>query len=187
MATSVVPRGKLEVCDREGKEILPGWAVDENGVVSTDAGKVLKNLMGRLGGGLLPLGGAGEEMSGHKGFGLALLVDILSGVLSGAAFSDGVYPSGGEVKPPNIGHFFAAVSIKGFRDPAEFKADMDLLLGKIKNSRKAEGRERIYIHGEKEFENMEVNLKEGVPIHDSTFEMIKKIAGKTGIEVTFCK
>jgi L-2-hydroxycarboxylate dehydrogenase (NAD+) len=81
MATSTVPRGKLEVYDRMEKPIPLGWATDEQGIPTADAQQVLENFKARAGGGLLPLGGAGEEFGGHKGYGLALLVDILCGVL----------------------------------------------------------------------------------------------------------
>src|SRR5256712_9190689 len=82
MATATVPRGKVEVYNRAGKPIPHGWAVDETGRSSTDPARVLNALAKRLGGGLLPLGGEGEDLGGHKGYGLALMVDVLSGVLS---------------------------------------------------------------------------------------------------------
>jgi L-2-hydroxycarboxylate dehydrogenase (NAD+) len=92
MATSTVPRGKLEVYDRLEKPMPLGWATDEHGRATSGAHQVLENLKKRTGGGLLPLGGEGELLSGHKGYGLALLVDILCAVLSGAAYADLVYP-----------------------------------------------------------------------------------------------
>src|SRR6266567_3648527 len=100
MATSTVPRGKVEVYNRLGKPIPPGWAVDETGRSSTDPTRVLKALATRLGGGLLPLGGEGEDLGGHKGYGLALMVDVLCGVLSGAATGLQVYA---DEKKPNVG------------------------------------------------------------------------------------
>src|SRR3989442_2982806 len=106
MATSVVPRGKLEVYDRQGKKMPPGWAVDKTGRGTEDPHAVLDALSKRLGGGILPLGGKGEEDSGHKGYRLSLMVDVLSGVLSGAATGLGV-----DVikEKPNVGHFFMAL------------------------------------------------------------------------------
>ncbi|MBU0705281.1 MAG: Ldh family oxidoreductase, partial [Chloroflexi bacterium] len=92
MATSTVPRGKLEVYNRLEKPIPSGWATDETGAPTDDAGRVLENFKQRASGGLLPLGGAGELLSGHKGYGLSLWVDIFCAVLSGAAYADTVYP-----------------------------------------------------------------------------------------------
>src|SRR5436309_1989461 len=71
-ATSVVPRGKLEVYDRLGKSMPLGWAVDARGKGTANAREVLDNLIKRRGGGILPLGGEGEEFSGQKGSGTAL-------------------------------------------------------------------------------------------------------------------
>lgn len=91
MATSTVPRGKLEVYNRMNKPIPKSWATDERGYPTTEVAKVLDNMLNRKGGGLLPLGGATEEMGSHKGYGLSVLVDILSGVLSSGAFGPIIY------------------------------------------------------------------------------------------------
>ncbi|MCE1246131.1 MAG: Ldh family oxidoreductase [Firmicutes bacterium] len=184
MATSVVPRGKLEVYDRLEKEMPVGWATDEKGLSTTDAARTLKNISGRIGGGILPLGGEGELFSGHKGYGLAMLVEILSGVMAGANFSDQVYPRDekGNPLPAQLGHFFGALRIDCFRDLAEFKNDMDILIRKMKDSRKAEGRERIYIHGEKEHECSLKYNKEGIPLHQKVINSLKKIAAELELE-----
>jgi len=144
MATSTVPRGKLEVYHRQEKPIPLGWATDERGVPTTDAGRVLDNFVKRAGGGLLPLGGAGEEMSGYKGYGLGLMVEILSAVLPGAAFLTHVYPKDetGNAAPANLGHFFGAWRVDAFREPAGFKADMDKMIRELKGGALAEGSNR---------------------------------------------
>lgn len=180
MATSVVPRGKLEVYDRLGKPMPDGWATDETGVGTNDATRVLRNFATRAGGGLLPLGGEGELHSGHKGYGLALLVDILSAVLPGAAYADLVYPKtpDGKPLPANIGHFFGALRIDGFRPVAEFKADMDDLITRIKNSPKAQGADRIYIHGEKEFEKQAERAANGIPLHGKVVATLRQIGAE---------
>lgn len=186
MATSVVPRGKLEVYERHESPIPTGWATDEEGNDCTNPSRVLENIRHRAGGGLLPLGGISELYSGHKGYGLVLLVEILSGVLSGSAFADETYKKdkNGNPLPANIGHFFGAVRIDFFREANEFKRDMDVLIRKIKESKKAEGESRIYIHGEKEYE-LEAKYKvEGVPLHHKVIKSLRHIAEETGIEYT---
>jgi LDH2 family malate/lactate/ureidoglycolate dehydrogenase len=177
MATSVVPRGKLEVYDRLGKPLPDGWASEETGRGTNDAARVLRNFATRAGGGLLPLGGEGELHSGYKGYGLALLVDILSAVLPGAAYANLVYPKtpDGKPLPSNIGHFFGALRIDGFRPIGEFKADMDELITRIKKAPKAEGAERIYIHGEKEFEKQVEREAHGIPLHSKVLDTLKGI------------
>ncbi len=178
MATSVVPRGKIEVYDRLGKPIPHGWAVDETGKSTTNPSAVLKALAKRLGGGLLPLGGEGEEFSGHKGYGLALMVDVLSGVLSGAATGLQVYL---DEKRPDVGHFFMALDPAAFRPLDEFKRDMDRLARELKDSPKAHGQERIYVHGEKSFARMEMYRREGIPLNVKVVEQLRKIGAELGV------
>jgi len=184
MATSTVPRGKLEVYNRQGKPLPAGWATDEHGVGTDDAPRVLENFTKRAGGGLLPLGGEGELLSGYKGYGLALWVDVFCAVLSGAAFAKLVYPKtpDGKPLPANLGHFFGAWRVDGFRPISEFKSAMDDLQGQLKNAPRAEGQDRIFIHGEKEYEKTELYTREGVPLNPKVAADLEKIAGEVGVE-----
>lgn len=183
MATSTVPRGKLEVYERQEKSLPLGWATDERGQMTDDTSRVLENLKEKRGGGLLPLGGVGETLGGHKGYGLSLLVDILCGVLSGAAYSDLTYPTDdqGHPLPSNIGHFFGALRVESFRPLEEFTAAMDDLQQRLKATSKARGQDRIYIHGEKEFEQAEKNAREGVPLNPKVVQDLRDIAGELGV------
>jgi L-2-hydroxycarboxylate dehydrogenase (NAD+) len=184
MATSTVPRGKLEVYNRKGKPLPRGWATDERGLGTDDASRVLDNMNNRRGGGLLPLGGEGELLSGYKGYGLALWVEIFSGILSGSAYGTLVYPTSpdGRALPSNLGHFFGAWRVDAFRPADEFKAAMDDLQRQLKNSPKAEGQNRIYIHGEKEYEKTEMHTREGISLNPKVVEDLKSIARTTGVE-----
>lgn len=182
MATSVVPRGKFEVYERSDKSVPLGWAVDEHGVPSTETKRIIENMAKTLGGGILPLGGAGELLSGHKGYGLSLMVDILSGVLSGASYGPNIKANAGGEKYINVGHFFGAIKIDNFIELDRFKKTMDEMLQTLKNSNKAEGEKKIYIHGEKEFEKWEQYKKSGVPLQEKVVESLKKIAEETGVK-----
>jgi LDH2 family malate/lactate/ureidoglycolate dehydrogenase len=184
MATSTVPRGKLEVYNRLEKPIPLGWATDESGTPTTDAGRVLDNFKQRAGGGLLPLGGAGELLRGYKGYGLALWVDIFTAVLSGAAYADLVYPKddAGNPLPSAIGHFFGAWRVDAFRPADEFKAAMDDLQQRLKNAPKAEGEERIYIHGEKEYEEADRRANNGIPLNPKVAADLEAIGAEFGVE-----
>ena len=178
MATSTVPRGKVEVYNRLGTPMPHGWAVDETGKSSTDPGRVLNALANRLGGGLLPLGGEGEDLGGHKGYGLALMVDVLCGVLSGAATGLRVYE---DEKRPDVGHFFMALDPTAFRPLDEFRRDMDRLVRELKDSPKAHGQDRIYVHGEKSYARMEKYRKEGIPLGPKVVDGLKKIGTELGV------
>jgi len=184
MSTAVATLGKLEVYGRMGKKVPLGWATDEKGQSCEDPVRVLGNIRSKAGGGILPLGGEGEEFGGHKGYGLDILVDILSGVLSGSGSSNQLYPKNAEGKPlPSlVGHFFGALRVDYFRPVDEFKKDMDNLIRRLKNSAKAEGQERIFIHGEKEFELEEKYRKEGIPLYYKVYEDLKAIAGEVGLD-----
>lgn len=183
MATSVVAQGKVATWGRLGKAIPLGWALDERGHPTTDTQRVLSNLAERSGGGLLGLGGEGELLGGHKGYGLALMVDILCGVLAGAAYADAVCPRtpDGRPLPSDIGHFFMALDVKTFRPLEEFWEDMDDLLRRLKDAEKAEGQARIYIHGEKEFETEEERHRHGVPLHSVVVRNLEEIAASLGL------
>jgi L-2-hydroxycarboxylate dehydrogenase (NAD+) len=156
MATSIVPIGKITVFERAGLEIPFGWGIDGEGQVTTDPEKVFH------GGALLPLGGT-PEMRGYKGYGLALLVEILCGILAGADFGTNV-DSDPKHRHSKIGHCFIALRVDAFRPLFDYQRDMDALIRQLKEAPKAAGQERIYIHGEKEFERTERSLREGVPI-----------------------
>jgi LDH2 family malate/lactate/ureidoglycolate dehydrogenase len=188
MATSTVPRGKLEVYGRQEKPLPLGWALNESGTPTADTERVLANFADkkRGGGGLLPLGGAGELLGGHKGYGLSLMVDILCGVLSGAAYANLVYPKGaaGEPLPSKIGHYFGAWRVDAFRSPGEFKASMDDLQRRLKAAPRVEGQDRIYIHGEKEYEAEARHLREGVPLSPKVVADLRGLADEFGVDVT---
>jgi L-2-hydroxycarboxylate dehydrogenase (NAD+) len=130
MATTVTPRGKIEVHDRKKQPIPLGWAVDKAGRPTTDPHALLDDMFHRRGGGILPLGGAGEEFGGHKGYGLAVMVDVLCAVLAGGPFGPELSDTD---TTRRVSHFFGAIKISGFRDPKEFRADMDRMLTNLRN------------------------------------------------------
>jgi len=182
MATSVVPRGKLEVYERKEKALPEGWAVNSQGKITTNAAEVLKNMTNRAGGGILPLGGEGELFSGYKGYGMAVLVDILCGVLSGGACGDSVdVKPEGKAAPAQVAHFFTALRIENFVDRETFTSTLDALIDHLKGSAKADGQNRIFIHGEKEYELYDKHKKEGVPLEEKVHATLRAIGGERGV------
>src|SRR2546427_7794569 len=106
------------------------------------------------------------------------MVDVLSGALSGAATGLQVYA---DEKKPNVGHFFMALDPTAFRPLDDFRREMDRLARELKDSPKAQGQERIYVHGEKSFVRMEKFRKEGIPLDAKVVYGLKKIGTDLGI------
>ena len=176
-ATTVVPRGKLEVYVKRGNGLPLGWALDENGHDSDEADRVLKNIIAKTGGGILPLGGSGEMTSGYKGYGFAMLCEIATAILSGGTTSNYIYKTPGR---SNIAHCFIALDHGMLGDKAEIETNLSKYLQEIRESAKAEGQDRIFIHGEKEAEAKERVLREGVSLNEKTYAEMEMIAEYTG-------
>lgn len=171
-ATTVVPRGKLEVYVKRGNGLPLGWALDENGHDSSDPERVLGNIINKTGGGILPLGGSGELTSGYKGYGFAMLCEIATAILSGGTTSNYIYKTPGRA---NIAHSFIALDYGMFGDKKEIETAFSKYLQEIRESDKAEGQDRIYIHGEKEAEAKVRVLSEGVSLNEKTYAEMKMI------------
>jgi LDH2 family malate/lactate/ureidoglycolate dehydrogenase len=168
MATSVVARGKIEVAARKGMKIPEGWAIDTEGRVTVDPKQALE-------GALLPFGGP-------KGYGLAMLVDILSGVLTGSQFGPETGSLFGDLdRPQEIGHFFMAVNIENFMPLETFKQRMDSMIRRIRNSEKAKGFDRIYMPGEIEHEKTLELQKTGIPVNDKVISQLNDLAASLDI------
>jgi len=178
MATSTVPRGKLEVYSRNKAAIPDSWACDETGHPSVDATKVLNNLIARKGGGLLPLGGGTELTSGYKGYGLSAVVDILSGVLSSGTVGTDVY--GKEGAPAEVCHFLGVINPETFMGLEELQNNMGYYIQMLKNASKADGQSRIFVAGEKEYEAME-NNRVTVSLQDKVFNTLNEIGADLGL------
>lgn len=179
MSTTVVTRGKLEVYDRMGKELPVGWAVDRTGKAAREPRPVLDDMLHRIGGGILPLGGLGKEFGGHKGYGLAVMIDILCAVLCGAPFGADVYDT--EVSSARVSHFFGAIKISCFRDPQEFRQDMDRMLKALRECPPAEDQEQVYFAGQQEFDLDQESRRIGVPLLKKTYDAICKIGEEFGL------
>lgn len=175
MATSVVPSGKVSVYRRKELEVPPEWGADSQGKATRDPGDILE------GGGLFPLGGPAET-AGYKGYALSALIDIFSGVLTGSSFLAGVLNAAQRPEPCGVGHFVAAMQVEAFMELADFKGRMDQFIQELKTAPLAEGCDRIYIPGEKEFMLWEENMKRGVPVHEKVWSELLALSHKHGIE-----
>jgi L-2-hydroxycarboxylate dehydrogenase (NAD+) len=165
-ATSVSQRGKIEVYDREGKEIPPGWVIDHQGNTRTDTHQILQDLV-TGDAALAPLGGLGEENGGHKGYGYATVVEVLSSALQGGAFLHALsgYDADGKAQPYKLGHFFMAIDISAFTSLDNFKKTAGDIMRSLRSSRKAPGQSRIYTAGEKEYLAWQERKTKGIPLN----------------------
>lgn len=164
MATSVGAAGKVEIARRTGKQMPDGWLVDAEGYPTRDP-DVLWN-----GGSLLPLGSTPEQAS-FKGYGLANVVDVLCGVLSGAGYSSVL-----DQVTWDTGHFFLALRIDAFRPLAAFLPMMDAMIQTLRTAEPAPGAERVYVHGERELDAEVDRRANGIPLHPSVEESLQGLA-----------
>jgi len=174
MATSAAANGKLEIAQRTGKPIPNNWVQTQNGDESTNANE-LSN-----GGSLLPLGG-------HKGYGLASIVDLLCGVLSGANYGPWVPPFVAFLNPLDnlpgngIGHFLGAMRIDAFRPADDFKNHIDNWIDAFKNANKIDENQHVIIPGEPEFLLEKERLELGIPLNEKVVSDLKELANKLNL------
>ncbi len=177
MATSAAANGKLEIAQRSGKQVPEGWIQDTTGTFTTDP-HALKN-----GGSLLPLG-SDREHGSHKGFGLSAVVDILSGVLSGANYGPWVPPFVSFLSPPadpvglGLGHFVGAMRVDGFRPVSDFKADMDNWIKRFKSASTIDPEQKVVIPGEPELESEIERKANGIPLVDAVLADLNELADR---------
>jgi L-2-hydroxycarboxylate dehydrogenase (NAD+) len=180
MATSAVAFGKIEIARRRGEPIPGGWAVDSEGRATTDPNDMVN------GGALLPLG-SDRDRGGHKGYGLAIMVDVLCGVLSGANWGPFTPPFALRQEIPKrsvgrgIGHFFGAMQIEGFIDRDSFKRQIDDYIRTFRATKPAPGTNGPLLPGDPEREAEKWRRKNGVPLVLPVVEDLRDIARKTGI------
>ena len=171
MSMTVVARGKIRLAAQRGEPISPGLALDSNGVPTTDARAAFE------GGVCLPFGGV-------KGSSLALLMDVLCGVLTGAAF-------GGDVKslyfdhsgPQNVGHFFLAVRPDLFLSETAFLDRMDALAARCRNQPRAQGFDEIMMPGEPEWRVEQRHARDGIPLTDDVVQSLELVAREFAVPV----
>ena len=166
MATSVVAVGKFENAERAGTPVPKGWALDAEGRPTTDP--VVAKSSRRA----LPLGSE-PEMSSYKGYGLAVMVDILCGVLSGIGASP--------MLQNNYGHFFGALRIDAFRPANQFKEMMDEMCAGLRATPVLPGYERVLVPGDLEFQAKEERLKSGIPLHPSVVESLLELGRELNV------
>lgn len=171
IATSVAAVSKVYAAKATGKKIPDGWLVDKDGLPTNDLSKY-------------PEEGAILPMAGHKGYGIAVLIEVLSAVLTGALFTlDVACWLRDFSKPVNEGHAFIAIDIRKMIPLDEFKARMDRMIEQIHQAPRVRGTERIYLPGEIEWENYQRNLKEGMELPEHVEVNLRSLAEDLGLDM----
>jgi L-2-hydroxycarboxylate dehydrogenase (NAD+) len=177
LATTTAANGKLEILQRKKQATPVGWVQDKDGGPSTDPNELKK------GGALLPLGGDREHGS-HKGYALGAIVDIFSGLLSGANYAPWVPPFPAYVPMPTqqpgkgVGHFLGAMRIDAFRPAADFKKHMDSWIQGFRACKTIDGEERVLVPGDPEREVESTRMKDGIPLNELVAEDLRNLADR---------
>jgi L-2-hydroxycarboxylate dehydrogenase (NAD+) len=185
-ATSVIQRGKIEQWAREGKDCPEGLVIDREGRTTTDSVQILEDLVKGTSA-LAPIGGLSEETGGHKGYGFATVVEILSAALSQGAFLKQLGGKDGQGRdvPIPLGHFFLAIDIACFTDLDAFKKTTGDILRALRASAKAPGKERIYTCGEKEHLAWLERKEKGVPVDEEVQRQLIEMRDELNLPYRF--
>jgi len=166
MSSSVVARGKIRRAQRLGERIPLGWALDAAGRPTEDPAAALE-------GTLLPIGGP-------KGYGLALMVDVLAGILSGSAFGQEIQSFHQPMGPTRVGALTLAIHIEQFMPVSRFQELMQGYADAIHASRKVAGTDRIYLPGEIESEREQKSRERGIELSPASVSMVNQLLEKRG-------
>ena len=186
-ATSITQNGKIEYYERIGEAVHPGTIIGLDGEsVEGDAGEALKRI--RQGtAALTALGGIGEELGGYKGYGYAMIIELLSAVLQDGNYGKALNgkDENGNLVPYHLGHFFLAIDTSKFVGEEETRKKTGEILREVRASKKAPGQKRIYTAGEKEYLVWKERENSGVPINEAVQKEINEVRDKLGLSYTF--
>ncbi|MCB5252475.1 MAG: Ldh family oxidoreductase [Candidatus Cloacimonadaceae bacterium] len=181
-ATSISQRGKVEQYAREEKPTPPFWAINRQGEVQTDTQKLLKDLVDQSAS-MLPLGGTEEVTGSHKGYGLGTMVEILCAALQNGSYLNGLWgrDADGKPAPYRLGHFFLAINIDFYTELEDFKKISTDICKQLQASELFPGRDRIWVAGEKEYENELKVREQGIRIVPNLAKNIRVMQEELGL------
>lgn len=168
IANTGVARGKIYLAKQKGLSIPEGWAINAAGKPTTDPQQAIDGI-------ILP-------MAAHKGYAIALMMDVLSGVLGGSAFGSGVHGPYQFEHKSGAGHLMIVLNIETFRPLSEFNASMEQLIAEIKSVPLAKGFDEVFYPGELEARSDERNRREGLQLPDDTIADLTKTGRELGLE-----
>jgi len=167
MASTGVARGKIYLARNKNLPIPLGWAINSKGEPTTDPQEAIDGI-------ILP-------MAEHKGYAMAAMVDMLSGVLTGSGFLSAVHSPYKTAEKSNCGHLVIALDIERFQPLGEFNARMEQFIAELKSVPRAQGFDEVFYPGEMEAKNNLKNRREGLQLPEDTLADLRRIAGETGL------
>lgn len=168
LATSIVARGNIIAANKKKVPIPEGWALNSAGEPTTDAAEALR--------------GTVQTMAGHKGYALALMVEVFSSILSGAAVGSEIGSMYKDLdRKQNVGHFFCLFDIAAFLPPDQYTGRMRKMIKSLKSMKRRPGINEILIPGERSDQAMRTNLSAGVAIGEETIAEIQRWCDHFGV------
>jgi LDH2 family malate/lactate/ureidoglycolate dehydrogenase len=167
IANTAVARGKVYLARQRGEPIPAGWAIDADGTPTTDPTAAIAGV-------ILP-------MAGHKGYAISLMMDVLSGVLTGSAFGAAVGGPYQFERRSGCGHLFIALDVASFGDPDGFARRMEQLVAEVKSVPLAQGFEEVFYPGELEARAAREHLHQGLSLPQQTLDDLRQLAASTGV------
>lgn len=167
ISNSITAVGKIREAALKDEQIPYGWATDKAGEITQNPHEAIEGL-------LLPIGE-------HKGYGITLTIDLLSGVLTGAQFANKVNGLDQSTKPQNMGHLFGAINIEFFLERNIYESRVEEMIDIIKKSKSIKGN-KIFLPGEIEYQTYKERIKDGIPLHDNVISYLNEIADKVGVD-----
>jgi LDH2 family malate/lactate/ureidoglycolate dehydrogenase len=167
IANTAVARGKVYLARQRGEAIPAGWAIDADGAPTTDPAAAIAGV-------ILP-------MAGHKGYAIALMMDVLSGVLTGSAFGTAVSGPYQVERPSGCGHLFVALDVAAFGEPGGFAQRMEQLVAEVKAVPLAQGFHEVFYPGELEDRAAREHLAQGLALPERTLDDLRQLAASTGV------
>jgi len=180
MATTTAAANKVKIHALRDKPVPAGWVVDDQGAAVTQPQSASQQLFQCKGGGLTPLGGS-AELGSHKGYGLALLAQVLGATLNGAAFAPLHQRGHGPEEPANVGHSFIAINPAFFRPPGEFEADLDQVIDLLHSTRALDPALPVLVPGDPEELASADRLRHGIALPAALEQQIRAVAGRASV------
>jgi LDH2 family malate/lactate/ureidoglycolate dehydrogenase len=181
-ATTVAAVNKVKVRKLRELELPEGWVNDGDGQAVLDPNEAINIFDNKNWGGLNPVGGIGETLGGHKGYGLAIFSHILSGAMSGASFSPIRVKNSNTDTPDDLGHYFQAINPESFRTKEEYDSDIEVVIETLRAVKPRDPEKPVLVPGEPEQISRKDRTKNGIPVNRNLRNLIREIAQNANVE-----